>query len=71
MAAFEALVRVSVYAVPAVNPLVMVPLAVAPLIPYSMEVTAWAFAAPAVKLNWIVLLGRRVWRRGRLDGRGR
>src|SRR5580692_9092798 len=33
----------------------MVPLAAAPLIPYSMELTCFEFAASAVKVTWIVL----------------
>jgi len=35
---------------------VIVPLSVAPLIPYSMELICFAFAASAVKVNWIVSL---------------
>jgi hypothetical protein len=35
---------------------VIVPFSVAPLIPYSMELTCFEFAAAAVKVNWIVLL---------------
>ena len=43
------------YLVPAVNGPVIVPLSVAPLIPYSMELICLEFAACAVKLNVIVL----------------